>query len=400
MSDEILNPDAIEIEKAETTSETAVETTGVGNLLAEGADVLVRVKNRILQLDELKVRVSDLAEKQRQLDKEITVGRKAMDSEISSVVSKRRSEIEKSFDQNIEATRERLKGVKTKRGKDKGSKVDARVTSETADLNEQVRSLKQDIRGIFSREHIARIFNNGYFFTLYMPDGLGDFLVILLSIVVLLAVPFGIYKLIPIAPETTSNIRTLILVGIYAAVIIIALLLFTLVFKLVREKHLEALRQAKQLREKIKRVRKNIGQMEKNIRKDRDESGYGLEKYDEEIGELNGRINEIIEQKKQALSEFENVTKKDVTEEIKARYTSEIERLTAENEAAYNEQRDAEAEIKDISMEISGKYEPYIGKENMSVPMLDTLIDIINNGDAGNISEAIAYYKKSTIGAL
>ncbi len=366
-----------------------------GNILNAGAEVLREIKARVLELDELKVRVGDLSEKQLQLDKEIGAKQKAMDSEISSVVTKRRAEVEKSFDETIEQTRGRLKNVKAKRDKFKGTKVDERVSAETAELNEQIRGLKQDVRGIFSREHISRIFNNNYFFTMYMPDGLGDFLIILLSVVILLALPFGVYRFLP---ETAK--KPIVLVAIYAGVIVLALLIFTLIFKFVKEKHAEALKQAKLLRDKIERLKKRIRKMEKSIRKDKDESQYGLEEYDEELSGLEHELDDVINRKKQALSEFENTAKKDITEEIKARFSEELERMKSENAAAYKQQAEAESKIKSLSVDISSKYETYLGKENLSVPMLDSLTDIIDKGNAKNVAEAITYYKNNLTGTV
>lgn len=366
-----------------------------GNILNAGAEVLREIKARVLELDELKVRVGDLSEKQQQLDKEIGAKQKAMDSEISSVVTKRRAEVEKSFDEAIEQTRGRLKSVKAKRDKFKGTKVDERVSAETAELNEQIRGLKQDVRGIFSREHISRIFNNNYFFTMYMPDGLGDFLIILLSVVILLALPFGVYRFLP---ETAK--KPIVLVAIYAGVIVLALLIFTLIFKFVKEKHAEALKQAKLLRDKIERLKKRIRKMEKSIRKDKDESQYGLEEYDEELSGLEHELDDVINRKKQALSEFENTAKKDITEEIKARFSEELERMKSENAAAYKQQAEAESKIKSLSVDISSKYETYLGKENLSVPMLDSLTDIIDKGNAKNVAEAITYYKNNLTGTV
>ena len=384
-----------EISETYTTPANPVQAADPGNILNAGAEVLQEIKGKILQLDELKVRIGELKEKQQQLEKDIAVKQKAMDSEISTVLGKRRVEVEKSFDENIEQTREQLKNVKAKRDKYKGTKVDERVETETADLNEQVRSLKQDVRGIFSREHISRIFNNEYFFTMFMPDGLGDFLVILLSIIVLLALPVGVYMLLP---ETLH--KTIILIGIYAAVIVIALLIFTLIFKCVKEKHADALKQARIIREKIKRTKKHITRTEKVIRKDKDESQYGLEKYDDELNGLGSQLDDIINSKKQALAEFESTTKKNITDEIKARYAEELNRMKAENDEAYNMQRDAETQMKTLSIELSGKYETYIGKDNMSVPALDSLSDIIARGNAHNIAEAMAYYKNNMTGTV
>ena len=68
--------------------------------------------------------------------------------------------------------------------------------------------------------------------------------------------------------------------------------------------------------------------------------------------------------------------------------------MKAENEAAYDEQRSLENNIKTASLEISKKYEAYVGKENLSVDTINSLIEIINGGDAVNIADALVFYRK------
>jgi hypothetical protein len=42
---------------------------------------------------------------------------------------------------------------------------------------------------------------------------------------------------------------------------------------------------------------------------------------------------------------------------------------------------------------MASDYEPFLGKEYMTLKRVDTLISIIQAGNATNISEAIAFYK-------
>lgn len=359
------------------------------NVLNGGIDILNEMKTSLTRLDALKNNKIDLAEKQHQLEKDIAVKQKAMDSEISSLVSKREIEIAKSYDTEIDKTHDRIKMVRAKRDKLKGAKVDERINIETAAMHEEVRGLKLDLKGIFARQHIPGLFNTDYFFSVFMPGEFGDFIIILLSILILLAVPTGIYFLIPAGTR-----KLWILILMYVGVIAVAVGIFLLIFKKVRTRHLEALREAKAVREKISRAKKRITKQEKSIRKDTDESRYGLEKYDEEIAALDRQIEDILTEKKQALTTFENRTKADLSNEIAARYVDEINTLKAGNEAAYDEQRAVEEQIKSVSLEISTRYEAYVGKENLNVPMIDNLIDIINGGDALNIADALTFYKK------
>lgn len=360
------------------------------NILNGGIEQLNEIKTTIQKLDELKNYTRELSAKQRQLEKEMASRQKAMDNEISTTVASRQAVVEKSFDEQITKTRETLKSVKSKRDKYKGTKVNERVTDETAELHERIRSLKQDLKGIFTSQHISRMFNTKYFFSLYMPEGIGDFLVILLSIAVVLGIPVLVYFLV--LPAQAQKL--IILVGMYLVVVLLALLIFTLIFKNVRNKHIAGFQEAKGIRNEIKRTRRTISKMEKSIRRDKDESSYGLEKYDEEMVALDKQIDQIVTEKKQALTEFETQTKKNIIDEIKNRFATELDTIKAQNESAYNEQREAEAQIKNLELEVSSRYTAYIGKENLSVATINSLIEIINGGEATTIADALTHYKQ------
>ncbi len=358
------------------------------NVLNGGIDILNEIKANVTGLENMKQRVAELADKQKQLEKDIDAKQKAMDNEISNTVSKRQSEIERSFDSEIDNTRDRMKRVKNKKEKYKDVKVSERIDIETAELRERVRSMKQDLKGIFSREHISRLFNNEYFFSVFLPDHVGDFLIILASIVIMLAIPAVIYILLP---QGFQNIFVGII--LYLAVIAIFMALFMLIRNYVKKKQ-KAFEEAQEVRGRIRNFKKQIKKVERSIRNDKDESGYGLEKFETELNELDGQINDIVNQKKQALAEFENTAKVDISNQIRSNYIDSINSMKAENEAAYDEQRSLENNIKTASLEISKKYEAYVGKENLSVDTINSLIEIINGGDAVNIADALVFYRK------
>ena len=203
------------------------------NVLNGGIDILNEIKANVTGLENMKQRVTELSEKQKQLEKDIDAKQKAMDNEISNTVSKRQSEIERSFDSEIDNTRDRMKRVKNKKEKYKDVKVSERIDIETAELRERVRSMKQDLKGIFSREHISRLFNNEYFFSVFLPDHVGDFLIILASIVIMLAIPAVIYILLP---QGFQNVFVGII--LYLAVIAIFMALFMLIRNYVKKKQM------------------------------------------------------------------------------------------------------------------------------------------------------------------
>lgn len=359
------------------------------NVLSGGIEALQEMKAQLLKKGELSSRVAELKTAQQSREKSILAKQKAMDSELTSTITKRQAEVERTYDDQVAKTRDQIKQVRAKREKTKGTRVNERVGNETADLHERIRELKQDLKGVFTRQHISRIFNNEYFFSLFMPDGPGDFLIILVTILIILGIPGIVFLILPDAAQ-----KIWILIAMYVVILAIAFGVFTLIYKNVRNKHLEGFAEARSIRRQISAVRKNISSKEKTIRKDKDESSYGLEEFDREMAGLDSQIECIVNEKKQALTDFENRTKKDITDEIKARYMPEIGQLKADNEAAYNEERACETEMKALELEISNRYEAYLGKDNMTVPMLDNLIEIISSGEATDISGALARYKE------
>ena len=137
------------------------------NVLSGGIEILHEIKENLLELDGYKEKSLDMVNEQEKLEKLIAAREKARDSEIAETVSKRIEEVEESFDGQIEKTRARVKKVKAKRDKLKDTKVSERIDVETADMREEIRSLNQDIKALFTKNQIPRIFNNQFPFLLF-----------------------------------------------------------------------------------------------------------------------------------------------------------------------------------------------------------------------------------------
>ncbi|MCR5431899.1 MAG: hypothetical protein K6E95_05020 [Lachnospiraceae bacterium] len=357
------------------------------NILNGGAEVLREIRGSLLHLDTLKKTSTEQETLRQTYDKEMAAKQKAMDKEIETTVSKRVDELEQSFDSQIDKTRNRIKAEKSRRDKTKDEKVTQRIGAETADQHETIRSIKQEIKGTFTKDHIWRIFNTRYFFALFLPSSISDYLIILLTVIILAGLPLGIYWALGL-----ENIW--ILLAMYACELVLFGASFFFIFKKVRNKHLTALREATSLREQIRDTKKSIKAKANSIRKDRDESVYGLESFDQSIGELETTLEGIVEQKKQALTSFENTTKQDIVNEIRVKYVDDIELLKKQSEESVRIQKETDDEISAITMDVSQNYEAYLGKENLKVSVIDSLIEIIDNGGALNISEALEAYKK------
>jgi hypothetical protein len=187
----------------------------------------------------------------------------------------------------------------------------------------------------------------------------------------------------------------LYLVFIYIVTVIVFGGLYLLVNSFTKEKHSDAVIDIRAIRAKQAKNQKHIDAIAKEIRKDKDESSYGLDNFTGELEELEKELMDIAEEKKEAMVEFETKTKVVIEGKIRATKKDEFDTLKATRVQTYEEQKQAEEKVKLFSLEILNKYETYIGKDMMTISKVDNLIQIVQTGQASTVEEAIAIYQKS-----
>lgn len=147
------------------------------------------------------------------------------------------------------------------------------------------------------------------------------------------------------------------------------------------------------MRDHIRSNRKKIRVIEKSIRRDKNEKMYNLEKFDDEIAQLEQEIRRISTQKQEALNSFEQVTKTIIADEILSGAKPKMEELTARYREIRRALDETEEEIKRRNLEITDKYAGYLGKEYLDPMKIGELMEAIRSGRASNISEAIEAVK-------
>ena len=361
-----------------------------GNLLTGGVETLNEMKEHLHELYENKSKQERLTLEEKRLAESIRETEKAVSEEIQTTVVKRRKEVEGTFEGQIAKTKAKIKKAKEKRDKYKESKVSERIDMETASLREDNKNLKQGIKTIFHQNKIPSIFNTKLFYAFYFPKGFTDFILLVSVLLILfLAIPCGIYFFL--LPEE----KILYLILIYLAVVTIFFALYVTIGNKAKDKHMDALIQIKGIRENIRMNRKKIAIIKRDIKRDRDESPYGLESFDEKLAKLQAELEDINQQKKDALAAFDSTTSHVISEDMEGRYQEKLTGLKSEYDKVNSDFSDTEEKIKALTLKIANEYEPYVGKDLMTLDRLDSLINIIQAGSAATISEAIAYYKKS-----
>lgn len=358
------------------------------NVLTGGIDALYTMKENLLELEGYREQSQILAAKQDQLEKQIYVKEKAVTEEIAQTVKKRKSEVEDSYDEQMDKVKSRIKKAKAKRDKEKMAQVSERIKEETSDLNAEKIRLKEELRSVYEKNHIPRILNNSYYHALFMPRCLKDLTTIVITmIVILFVIPYGVYKLF--LPQ-----ETFLLVIDYIITVILFGGLYLWINSKTKEKHSDAVIDIRAIRAKQAKNKKRIHAIEKDIRKDKDESTYSLEDFNNELQELDSELKAISEEKKEAIVEFETKTGKLIESEIREQNRPDLDQLKTEHEQISVELKQAEEKVKLFSIEIANRYESFIGKDMMVISKIDTMIELVNSGKATTIAQALAMCKE------
>lgn len=359
------------------------------NLLSAGIDKLSEMLENLLELEEYKNQLTNSSAEEKRLTVSKKDLEKSMEEEVVATVKKRRKEIEDTFEGQIDKVKAKIKKSKDKRDKFKNSKVSERIDLETAPLKDENKKLKMEAKNIFRLKHVPSLFNTRIFFALYFPKHFTDIMIIMgILLITILVIPCTIYFFI--LPE--QKILYLIVIYLISAAIYFAI--YVTIGNLVKDKHMEELTQVRGVKDNIRVNKKKIKGIRYSIKKDRDESTYGLEEFDENLANLEKEIADILDQKKEALSAFDSSTSHVISESIRSPYNEKMSAVSEEYDKAKKTSADMEEKVKALTLKIANEYEPYIGKDLMNIDNLGTLSNIINAGNATTISEAIFYYKK------
>lgn len=355
-------------------------------ILHAGIDELNTIKEQVMELTGYQEKNEELLKEEGRLDKLIFSKEKDMNDEIESTLKKRRNELSESYEAQMATLSSREKKVKAKKEKDKGAKMTERIAEETAELREENKAHALEIKAIQKAEKIPAFCRTTLFFAFFMPKtGTEILLLVLCLLLFFLVIPFGLY--LWLFAEKTGEIALALL---YLVMILLVGGVYLTINNRIKEKHLEAIRKICDIRNLYYKNKRSINKIRRGIRKDEDESLYGLEQYDDELKEINTEIQRISGEEKEALNAFEAETTPQIKAEIKNRYEEEISSLKQTQKNVAAEQKAAEEKVKELSLMMSKQYEIYLGKDMLSVAKLDKLISHIEKGDAADIGGALA----------
>ena len=347
-------------------------------------------KEAVKKLEELRQKERELEDKEKKLERSLKTEQKMAADAVAATVKQREEEITGSYDAEIDKARERLKKVRQKREKAKSQGIKERIEEDTSSLVRENKEIKGQMKTLFQANHVPGYCRSGFYYALYFTRGLREAGVLMLMLLVcFLAVPCGVYFLIP-------NRNSFYLFGIYLAAILLFGGIYVMIGNRTKMRHMEVLKEGRVLRNRIRENERKIRAIARTIRKDKNESSYNLEKFDDEIAHLDQDISQIVRKKNEALNTFETVTKSIISDEIFGNRKKELDRLAEELESTGSELKLVQGQIKEQSLTAADEYGIYVGKDFLTVERLEALEKLIAGGNAANISEAITVYKCRT----
>ena len=250
------------------------------DVITDYGTFLREAKTAVLELRDMQQQEQQLLKRLKQDQKQLETDKKAVEDRISQTTKKRLGEITASYDKELSKGQDQLKKVRSKREKAKNQGVKERIIDETSDLRDDNRRIRLQIKTIFQQNHVPGICDTNLYYTLYFPRHFGEILKLFAAIVlVFLLLPYGIYWVLK-KPDV------IYLVGIYFAFILVFGGAYVLWGNKTRDRYGKVLKEGRLLRDEIHANTRKIKVITRNIRRDRNETIYDLQKYDDEIAQI------------------------------------------------------------------------------------------------------------------
>ncbi len=359
------------------------------NVITDYGTFLREAKSAVEELTELEHQEERLAKQLKQNQKALDAEKRIQEDKINQTTRKRLGEITASYDKELSKGQEQLKKARSKREKAKSQGVKERIVEETVDLRDDNRRIRLQIKTIFQQNHVPRYYDTNLYYALYFPKSIKEYLKLLIAVVLcFLLIPYGIYLLLP---QKTM----LYFVGIYFACILVFGGIYVYIGNRSRERYGVILREGRGLRNQIHGNNKRIRAITRSIKRDKNEAIYDLQKFDDEIAQMEQNLSEIAVKKKDALNAFETVTKNIIADEITEAGKAKLAGMDEQCREDERQLRQLRETIKSRNLYITDCYGSYLSREFLQPEKLDALADIMQRGTAANLSEAMEQYRKN-----
>ncbi|MDO4437980.1 MAG: hypothetical protein Q4B86_00820 [Eubacteriales bacterium] len=352
--------------------------------LSNPINFLSKALEETLVLENEKAKLAELTDKKNLAEKNLTILKKDISREKEKTVKSRREDIEDSFDKQIKSIESDIRTVNEKRSKARNSGVKSRIDEHTKTYKDDIKNIRGLIKEKFKKAGLSQIYNNKFFFSLYMPHSVGEWTTAIITFLIV----FCLVPIIIINMQFTEKTPSFYSILVYTLDILVFGSIYVFIGNKVRIKHNDTLKSCRELMDQINKDKKSIKKVTRQIRRDKDDSLYDLGAFDDELTQHRQKCETVNIQKDEALNKFDAVTKQVLMDEIDSRYIDELANRTAQLEQLKLDFKSLSDSVEEKTLYVNDQYGQYIGVSNISSEKIRQMIEMIRNKEAGSISEA------------
>lgn len=366
------------------------------NLFNEKADFILQVRDEVVKRDNMATELERMKACQKKLTRGLVSEEKSIADEIATTIKKRKQEITSTFDERLDDNRARKKKVASKRDKKKNQRMNQRIEEETKHITEENRALEVEMKTLLKKNKVPGFCSAKLYFLMFNPRGIGEIFAMLICFAIYFAgIPGGLgffFNKFVLSGKENVNVAFWVVLVI-AILVVLQLLIYFLIFNSTKVRHGDIIKQTRSIRDKIKANKRQADAIKNSINKDKDESIYNLGSYDEKMANLDSEADDISNEKKEALKEFEDKTTQVIIDEINGRRLQTVEDMKAEKKELENSISKMEKKYSDKVLQITKDYASFIGEDMCKQDKLNDILALMADGEAETVSEAISLYR-------
>lgn len=314
-----------------------------------------------------------------QLRRSLAAFKKNIEDEKHGTVSSRRDDIESEYNKKLKAKNSEIDKLTDKRSKARRQGVNDRVAAQTAGLKGDIRNLNERLHDYCVQNKLPLICRTKLFYKLYYPAGITDWLLVLVIIVLMAAAIIAAFMYGRLPVMIAALVIDILIIAVYAAL-----------WSLTKGRYHEQLKVCKQIVGGIRQNKKGVRNVTKNIRSDKSDAEYDLGAFDSEISARKAEYNDLQAQKTAALYQFDNVAAKQITDEIDSKYAERLAADEDELRAAIDKAEGLKRKTSAEEGRLNAGYMQYLGSRCMTHDAVAEMIELISNGEAVSVSDAVA----------
>ena len=364
------------------------------DLTNQKVEYLYQIRQELEDVAQLKRKLATCMEREKAMKKGLASDQKSIQEEIDRRIQIRRQELGQSYDAQLQSNKGKRKNVMQKREQTKKRRMEERMSHETEDLTQENETLRAEMKKLFRAGKLPDFCMSFWFYAVFLPSKPKEYLAFLGYLLTAYAgIPALVYQLSAKVLFQTSVNHTPLCAFLTSLTVFLSGLVYVCMQNKWKVGRYDILLRGRELKDRIHENEKEIGQIRSDISKDQDDSMYGLEKYDDKLTELEDQWSEIGQEKKRALSEFEEAARKQVTQEVGEESAGALNQRREEIEYLETQHEEIEAEIRNSEQRIRDMYGSELGVEFCKEDTLEDLISLIEDGTAENVADAIAAYR-------